>query len=52
MNMFGYMDLGYFGMLIFMIPGLLLGLYAQMKLKGTYSRYINVPVSSGITGAC
>ena len=35
----------------FMIPGLLLGLYAQFKLKGTYHRYSNVGVSTGLTGA-
>lgn len=37
--------------IIFMLPGLLLGLYAQFKLKGTYGRYINVPAGSGLTGA-
>lgn len=35
----------------FMIPGLLLGLYAQFKLKGTYHHYSNVGVSTGLTGA-
>lgn len=42
---------GYFGMMIFMIPGLLLGMYAQMKLSGTYSRYSQEPVDTGVTGA-
>ena len=42
---------GYFGMLIFMIPGLLLGIYAQMKLSGTYSRYSREMTGNGISGA-
>jgi uncharacterized protein len=36
---------------MFFIPGLLLGLYAQMKLSSTYSRYSQVGVESGISGA-
>ena len=35
----------------FFIPGLLLGLYAQMRLSSTYRRYSRVPTNSGITGA-
>jgi len=34
-----------------MIPGLLLGLYAQMKLSSAYSRFSQVPAQSGLTGA-
>ena len=37
--------------LLFAIPGLLLGMYAQFKLMGTYSRYVRVPTSRGLTGA-
>jgi len=37
--------------LIFAIPGLILGMYAQFKLMGTYSRYLGVPVESGLSGA-
>jgi len=37
--------------LLFMIPGLLLGLYAQFKLSSTYSRYMRVGVQSGLSGA-
>ena len=33
------------------IPGLILGLYAQTRLSGTYNRYIRVPVRNGFTGA-
>lgn len=33
------------------VPGLLLGLYAQMKLTSTYNRYIEVPNETGLTGA-
>lgn len=36
---------------MFAIPGLLLGIYAQLKLTGTYSRYIREPVRSGLSGA-
>src|SRR5688572_2198741 len=50
MSMFGFMmiDPMYF---VFLIPGLLLGIYAQFKLKGTYGHYIQVPTSSGMSGA-
>ena len=34
-----------------MIPGLLLGLYAQFRLAGTYKKYARVPSESGLTGA-
>lgn len=37
--------------LVFAIPGLLLGLYAQFKLSSTYSHYVRVPTQRGITGA-
>lgn len=38
-------------MLILMLPGLLLGLWAQMKLKSTYGRFLQEPTDSGISGA-
>jgi Zn-dependent membrane protease YugP len=34
-----------------MIPGILLGLYAQMRLSSTYNRFIQVPAGTGISGA-
>jgi Zn-dependent membrane protease YugP len=34
-----------------MIPGLILGIFAQMKLMSTYSHYVRVPTDSGMTGA-
>ena len=37
--------------LLFAIPGLILGLYAQFKLMGTYRHYVRVPTARGITGA-
>jgi uncharacterized protein len=37
--------------LVFMIPGLLLGMYAQFKLSGTYGRYSNIGSSTGMSGA-
>jgi Zn-dependent membrane protease YugP len=53
MSMFGY--IGGFGIdpiyLLFMIPGLLLGIYAQFKLRGAYGHYSQVPTGSGMTGA-
>ncbi|MEW6302112.1 MAG: zinc metallopeptidase [Verrucomicrobiota bacterium] len=33
------------------IPGLLLGLYAQIKLSSSYNRYTRVPAESGASGA-
>jgi uncharacterized protein len=44
-------DYGYFGMMLFMIPGLLLGMYAQMKLSGTFGHYSQVPTGNGLSGA-
>jgi uncharacterized protein len=35
----------------FLIPGLLLGIWAQMKLSHAYGKYSQVPVDSGMTGA-
>ena len=34
-----------------MIPGLLLGVWAQMKLMSTYRRYVRQPVETGMSGA-
>jgi len=34
-----------------MIPGLILGIYAQIKLSGVYNKYVRVPTRSGLTGA-
>ena len=36
---------------LFAIPGLILGLYAQFKLRGTYSHYSRVATARGVTGA-
>lgn len=36
---------------LLMIPGLLLGLYAQMRLSRTYGKYSEVGSESGLTGA-
>jgi Zn-dependent membrane protease YugP len=36
---------------LFAIPGLLIGIWAQMKLHHAYGKYSQVPVDSGITGA-
>lgn len=37
--------------LLFALPGLLLGIWAQIKLHSIYSKYSQVPVESGRTGA-
>ena len=36
---------------LFAIPGLLLGIYAQIKLSAAYNKYARVPVASGLSGA-
>jgi Zn-dependent membrane protease YugP len=36
---------------LFAIPGLLLGIWAQIKLSHAYGKYSQVPVESGMTGA-
>ena len=37
--------------LMFAIPGLLLGIYAQIKLSSTYKKYMRVGIESGQSGA-
>jgi len=37
--------------MVLLIPGLLLGLYAQMKVSSAFNKYSQVPASSGLTGA-
>ncbi|RME96099.1 MAG: zinc metallopeptidase, partial [Verrucomicrobia bacterium] len=34
-----------------LLPGILLGLYAQMRLMSAYNRYLETPTSSGVSGA-
>src|SRR6266704_97926 len=34
-----------------MLPGLILGVYAQIKLSSAYNRYLQVPTQSGLSGA-
>lgn len=46
--MFGF---GYLGYLIFMLPALLLGLFAQSKVKSAFNRYSKVASRRGMTGA-
>ena len=36
---------------LFIIPGILLGLYAQIKLSSTYGKYSKLGIRSGATGA-
>lgn len=35
----------------FVLPGLLLGFYAQIRLSSAYARYVDEPVASGLSGA-
>ncbi len=37
--------------MLFMVPGLILGLWAQFRLKSTYAKYLRAPAASGLTGA-
>ncbi len=37
--------------MLFMLPGLLIGIWAQVKLSSAYGKYTKVPVESGMTGA-
>ena len=37
--------------LIIILPGVLIGLWAQIKLSHAYGKYSQVPVESGLTGA-
>ncbi|MGB7767936.1 MAG: zinc metallopeptidase [Verrucomicrobiia bacterium] len=46
--MFNFLDPVYW---LFAIPGLLIGIWAQMKLHHAYAKYSQVPVDSGLTGA-
>ena len=36
---------------LFALPGLLIGIWAQIKLSSAYGKYSRVPVESGMTGA-
>lgn len=38
-------------LLFVMLPGLLIGIWAQMKLMSAFGKYSQVPVDSGLTGA-
>ncbi|MDB6031643.1 MAG: peptidase [Verrucomicrobiales bacterium] len=46
--MFSMIGLNYWW---FVIPGMLVGFYAQMRLRSTYGKYAEVGARSGITGA-
>lgn len=45
------MHLLQFGQLIFVLPGMLLALWAQMKLRSAYARFSEIGTERGITGA-
>lgn len=41
----------YWGHFWYLLPGLILGIYAQIKLSAAYSKYVRIGVRSGLTGA-
>ncbi len=43
-----YFDYMYF---LYMIPGLIISVWAQMKVKGTFAKYSKIRVQSGLSGA-
>lgn len=47
---YGYGGYGYLSYLIFMLPALLLGIWAQAKVKGTFNKYSKVNNSRNMTG--
>ena len=48
--MFGYFEY-YFGYIWILVPGLILGFWAQIKVKTTYAKYSRMENKRGITGA-
>ena len=36
---------------LLLLPGLLLGMYAQMRLTSTYNRFVRQGIATGMTGA-
>lgn len=47
--MYGYYGYG-FDYLIYILPGLLLALYAQAKINSAYSKYLRIDSNTGLTG--
>ena len=47
----GYGGYGYYSSMIFLIPAILLTLYAQSKVNSAYAKYARVANRRGITGA-
>lgn len=47
---YGYGGYGYFSYLIFMLPALILGLWAQAKVKSTFRKYGKIHNSRNMTG--
>ena len=46
--MFGFLFANYWW---FAVPGLILGVYAQIRLTATYKKYVGIGTQSGLTGA-
>ncbi|MFA5881722.1 MAG: zinc metallopeptidase [Eubacteriales bacterium] len=52
MNTFAFIPFLYYDpTFLILIPGLIVALYAQFKVKGTFSKYVQVRSASGLTGA-
>lgn len=49
--MYGYYGYGYFSSMIFLLPAIILTMYAQGKVNAAYSRYAQVMSRKGYTGA-
>lgn len=47
----GYGSDYYLSYLIFVLPALLIGMYAQTKINSTFSKYLKVSSNTGLTGA-
>jgi Zn-dependent membrane protease YugP len=41
----------YWGHFWYLLPGLILGIYAQIKLSAAYGKYVRIGVRNGLTGA-
>ena len=50
-DFFYYYGYGYFSYLIFMLPALVISLWAQISVKSTFHKYSGLRTGRGLTGA-
>ena len=50
-DFFYYYGYGYFSYLIFMLPALVISLWAQISVKSTFHKYSELRTGRGLTGA-